>query len=224
MKTEHEIEKKDTFWKSYRDRMDTVMNLRMLVMKLCDEVGSVVANGNPKLDNVSVDIVDDVSPVQKMISKFEEMNTEDAVPETNSKTDGWKSSNAVRKLISKFEKNDVGMNENIPVGKLQNKKVWGNLKNGLFRWKSQPKHTNKSSSMKPTKSGKVVKKKSASNATNLMSKWLLTAGGGVEGGVRGESEKIFTHISAKNIQTFTNKEGFGPSGIQAEVIHPGGGN
>jgi hypothetical protein len=200
---------------------------RMLVMKLSDEVGSVVANDNPKLENVCVDIVNDVSPVQKIISKFEEMNTEDdknEVPETKLGTDGWKSSNAVRKLISKFEENDVEMIENIPVGKSQKKKVWGKLQNGLFGWKSQPKHTNKSSSMKPTKSGKVVKRNSASNATNLMSKWLLTAGGGVEGGVRGESEKNFTQISAKNIQTFTNKEGFGPSGIQAEVIHPGGGN
>ena len=87
----------------------------------------------------------------------------------------------MRELISKFEKKDVI--ENIPVEKMQSKKIWGKQKNGLFGWKSQPKHTNKSSSMKPTKSGKVVKIKSANNTTNLLSKWLLT------GGVRGESEK-----------------------------------
>ena len=44
------------------------------------------------------------------------------------------------------------------------------------------------------------------------------------GGVRGESENIFTHNSDKNIRTISNKEKFGLSRKRVEVIHPGGGS
>ena len=63
------------------------------------------------------------------------MNTEDEVndiPETKSETDSWKPNNAVRKLFTKFENNDVKMNENIPIGKLQNENVLCKHNNGLF--------------------------------------------------------------------------------------------
>ena len=63
------------------------------------------------------------------------MNTEDEVndiPETKSETDSWKPNNAVRKLFTKFDNNDVKMNENIPIGKLQNEKVLCKHNNGLF--------------------------------------------------------------------------------------------
>ena len=69
--------------------------------------------------------------MEKLISKFKGMNANEEVNDlidTTSDTEGWKSDNAVWK----FESDDMMMEENVPAGSVQTKKVWRKLINSLF--------------------------------------------------------------------------------------------